>query len=46
MVEGPRGFLAYHGPTPGYTQLVRAYGRILRLKVGRAMRRGGDVVVE
>jgi nitrite reductase/ring-hydroxylating ferredoxin subunit len=46
MVEGPRGFLAYHGPTPGYTQLVRAYGRILRLKVGRAMRRGDDVVVE
>ena len=24
MVEGPRGFLGYHGPTPGYTQLVRA----------------------
>jgi hypothetical protein len=20
MVEGPRGFLGYHGPTPGYTQ--------------------------
>ena len=23
MVSGPRGFLAYHGPTPGYTQFVR-----------------------
>src|SRR3569833_3267752 len=26
MVEGPRGFLAYHGSTPGYTQFVRAIG--------------------
>ena len=46
MVQGPRGFLGYHGPTPGYTQLVRGYGRFLRLKVGRALRRGDDVVVE
>jgi hypothetical protein len=46
MVAGPRGFLGYHGPTPGYTQLVRAYARVLRLRVARALRRGDDVVVE
>jgi hypothetical protein len=46
MVEGPHGFLGYHGPTPGYTQLVLAYGRKLRLMVKRAVRRGDDVVVE
>ena len=46
MVEGPHGFLGYHGPTPGYTQLVLAYGRRLRLVVGKAVRRGRDVVVE
>ena len=46
MVEGPKGFLGWHGPTPGYTQLVQAFGRILRLRVRRAVRRGDDVVVE
>jgi nitrite reductase/ring-hydroxylating ferredoxin subunit len=46
MVEGPRGFLGYHGPTPGYTQLVAAVGRVLRLRVHRAVRRGDDVVLE
>jgi nitrite reductase/ring-hydroxylating ferredoxin subunit len=46
MVEGPHGFLAYHGPTPGYTQLVLAYARKLRLRVTRAVRRGEDVVIE
>ena len=46
MVEGPHGFLGYHGPTPGYTQLVRAYARVLRLRVRRAVRRGDDVVLE
>ncbi len=45
MVEGPTGFLGYHGPTPGYTQLVRGYARVLRLRVARAVRRGADVVV-
>ncbi len=45
MTEGPRGFLGYHGPTPGYTQFVRAYSRVLRLRVRRALRRGDDVVV-
>ena len=46
MVEGPRGFLAYHGPTPVYTQLVAAFGRLARLRVRRATREGTDVVLE
>jgi nitrite reductase/ring-hydroxylating ferredoxin subunit len=46
MVRGPRGFLGYHGPTPGYTQLVRGYAQVLKLRVRRALRRGDDVVVE
>ena len=46
MVQGPRGFLGYHGPTPGYTQLVRAYSRVLRLRVRRVLRLGDDVVLE
>ena len=46
MVTGPRGFLAYQGPTPGYSQLVLAYGRKLRLRVGRVVRAGGRVRVE
>jgi hypothetical protein len=45
MVAGPRGFLGYRGPTPGYTSLVLAYGRVLRLRVGRVVRRGRDLVV-
>jgi nitrite reductase/ring-hydroxylating ferredoxin subunit len=46
MVEGPRGFLGYHGPTPGYTQLVETLGRIVKLRVRRATREGDDVVLE
>ena len=46
MVSGPRGFLGYHGPTPGYTQFVRSYGKVLKLAVRRVLRRGDDVVVE
>ena len=46
MVAGPRGFLGYHGPTPGYTQFVRGYAKVLRLRVRKALRRGDDVVVE
>ena len=46
MVTGPRGFLGYHGRTPGYTQLVLSYGKVLRLKVRTALRRRDDVVVE
>jgi nitrite reductase/ring-hydroxylating ferredoxin subunit len=46
MVEGPRGFLGYHGPTPVYTQLVEVLGRIARLRVRRATRQGDDVIVQ
>ena len=46
MVEGPRGFLGYHGPTPLYSQLVAAVGRLARLRVRRATRQGTDVVLE
>jgi 3-phenylpropionate/trans-cinnamate dioxygenase ferredoxin component len=46
MVAGPKGFLGYHGKTPGYTQLVRGYSKILRLKVGRLIRRGDRVVLD
>jgi nitrite reductase/ring-hydroxylating ferredoxin subunit len=46
MVSGPRGFLGYHGPTPGYTQLVLGYGRYLKLRIRRVLRRGEDIVVE
>lgn len=46
MVAGPRGFMGYHGRTPGYTSLVHLYSRFLPLRVRRALRRGPDVVVE
>jgi len=46
MVKGPHGFLGYHGRTPGYAALVLAYGRVLRLRVRRVLRRGDAVVVE
>ena len=45
MVEGPRGFLGYHGPTPIYTQLIAAVGRLVRLRVRHATRDGDDVVL-
>lgn len=45
MVKGPRGLLTYVGPTPGYTQMVLAYGRFLRLRLGKVLRRGDSVEV-
>ena len=45
MVEGPRGFLGYHGPAPGYSGLVKRFGQVVRLRVRRAVRRGDDIVV-
>ena len=44
MVEGPKGFLAYVGRTPGYTQLVKAYAMVLKLR-RRAVRQEGDAYV-
>ena len=46
MVSGPRGFLLYRGPTPGYSGLVRTYGRVWRLRVGRLVRQRGWLRVE
>lgn len=46
MVTGPRGFLGYRGPTPGYSRLVRAYSRVLRLRVRRARVRDGQVELD
>lgn len=45
MVAGPKGFLLYVGKTPGYTQLVKAYGRVLRLRRRPVSRDGEDYVV-
>ena len=44
MVSGPKGFLFYVGRTPGYTQLVKAYGLVLKLR-RRPVRREGDTLV-
>ncbi len=46
MVSGPHGFLGYHWRTPGYTQFVRSYGKVLKLRVRKVLRRGDEVVVE
>lgn len=46
MVSGPRGFLGYHGPTPGYTSIVLAYGRHLRLRLAKVVRSRGRVTVQ
>ncbi len=46
MVEGPKGFLWYVGKTPGYTQLVKAYGLVLKLRRRRVSQQGEAYVVE
>ena len=46
MVAGPRGFLGYHGPTPGYTGFVKAYATVLRLRRRRVLPVGDDLVVQ
>ena len=46
MVRGPRGFLGYRGPTPGYSALVKAFGRIARLRVGKVSEADGVVTVD
>ncbi|WP_421020933.1 Rieske 2Fe-2S domain-containing protein, partial [Klebsiella pneumoniae] len=45
MVSGPKGFLFYVGKTPGYTQLVKAYGAVLRLRRRPVVREGDQLVV-
>lgn len=46
MVEGPHGILGYVGRTPGYTQLIRAYGRFLVLRRRAVVRRQDRFVVQ
>ncbi|MFY0408490.1 Rieske (2Fe-2S) protein [Solicola sp. PLA-1-18] len=45
MVAGPRGFFGYHGRTVVYGSIVLAYGRHLRLRVGRVLHRDGRLTV-
>jgi nitrite reductase/ring-hydroxylating ferredoxin subunit len=45
MVSGPKGFLGYHGPTPGYSGLVLAYGRHLKLRVAKVVRSAGGYLL-
>jgi nitrite reductase/ring-hydroxylating ferredoxin subunit len=45
MVEGPKGFLFYVGRTPGYTQLIRAYAAVLRLRTRPVSLRNGSFTV-
>ena len=45
MVQGPKGFLWYVGKTPGYTQMIRAYGAVLKLRTRAVERRNGSLVV-
>jgi nitrite reductase/ring-hydroxylating ferredoxin subunit len=46
MVEGPKGILWYVGRTPGYTQLVKAYGRVLKLRRRKVTQEAGAYVVQ
>lgn len=39
MVDGPKGFLWYVGRTPGYSQVVKAVGGVLRLQRRRVERK-------
>ena len=43
MVQGPHGFLGYVGRTPGYTQLIKAFGSVARLR-RTAVARVGDTL--
>ena len=46
MVGGPKGFLWYQGRTPGYTQLVKAYGLFLKLRRRPVASQGDAYVVQ
>ncbi|MEV7430620.1 MULTISPECIES: Rieske (2Fe-2S) protein [unclassified Nocardioides] len=46
MVDGPKGFLGYHGPARGYRQFVAAYSKVLRLRRGKAHVEGDQVRVD
>ncbi len=46
MVQGPRGFFSYHGPSRGYREVVKGYARLLPLRRRAATVRGDRVVVD
>ena len=46
MTEGPKGFLAYVGKTPGYEQMVKAYSQVLKLRTRRVRQQGSEIVVD
>lgn len=46
MVEGPKGFLTYVGKTPGYTQAIKLFGQVARLRRRKVERDGAWIVVE
>ncbi len=46
MVQGPRGFFGYHGPSRGYRDVVKAYARFLPLRRRATSVRGDQVVVD
>ena len=46
MVEGPTGLLWYRGRTPGYTQVVQAYSKVLTLRRRKVARQGDAFVVQ
>ena len=46
MVDGPQGILFYRGRTPGYSALVLAYAKHLKLRIGRVVHRNGRIAVE
>jgi nitrite reductase/ring-hydroxylating ferredoxin subunit len=45
MVAGPKGFLWYVGRTPGYTQVVRAYGAVLKLRRREVTEASGTLTI-
>jgi nitrite reductase/ring-hydroxylating ferredoxin subunit len=46
MVEGPKGLLWYQGRTPGYTQLVKAYSQLLKLRRRKVVEAADAYVVQ
>lgn len=45
MTRGPKGFLGYVGKTPGYTQVIAAFGRVAPLRRRTVARENGRWVV-
>jgi len=45
MVQGPKGFFGYHGPSRGYREIVKGYARFLPLRRRSAVVRGERVEI-